>query len=103
LLAHLHFYSELPQFAGVQIERIGAEQSGSRGGHFHVRTVERPADKLRRRYCAVSRSGSQEAPPRAAIGLTDTLATSLYSSVCTVFLKCYESDSICIAVTRFVP
>src|SRR6266436_2226350 len=29
--------AELPQFAGAQIERIRTEQSGARGGHFHVR------------------------------------------------------------------
>src|SRR5206468_1252792 len=37
LLSHLHFRPELAQLTGAQIERVGAEQGGSRGGHFHVR------------------------------------------------------------------
>ena len=49
LLSHLHFRPELPQLTGAQIERIGTEQGGSRGDHFHVRKARGRKD-LQARY-----------------------------------------------------
>lgn len=37
LLPHFHFCPELPQLPGAQVERGGTEQSGSWGGHLHIR------------------------------------------------------------------